>query len=421
MRLVAFLPILAYPLFIAFVLGACATSAPPTGESSSPPADAATGGGSAGTGHDAQASTGKGAGPSMGSAPEAGPSAAGGGYPVSGPTVLDASGKAHLFRGLARPSLEWNSAGDQLSEGDYQIMAQWGANVVRVSLNQDFWLQSDANGTTNPSYDPTYAATVDQQVQWAEQYKLDVILDLHWSDQGNFSVESQCRGTTTGCQQVMADQHSVLFWQQVATKYKGDPHVLFELYNEPNIGGYQPAASDWPLWLNGGQTNGFQAVGMQELYNTVRMTAGAPNLVIIGGLSWAFDLSGVGSTPVNGTNILYATHPYQTDAQNTWTAKFGSLSAKYPIIATEFGDRSGLTAAGQTAVPPACPTAYTSSFIAYANKKSSNGDNPSNELSWTAWAFYVAMNECTFPTLLDSWWTPNAPGTVVQNALMAGP
>lgn len=352
-------------------------------------------------------------------APEAAAAPAGG-YTVSGPTVLDASGKPHLFRGVARPSLEWSSAGDSLNQGDYAVMSAWGANVVRISLDQDFWLQTDAAGNSNPSYDATYAATVDQQVQWAETATpkpMDVILDLHWSDEGDFGNEAQCKGAASGCQQVMADEHSVLFWQQVATKYKNDPHVLFELYNEPNLGGYQPQASDWPAWLNGDTTNkyGFTVIGMQKLYDTVRAT-GANNLVIVGGLAWAADLSGVSSNPVNGTNILYAAHPYctsncaQAASQNTWNAKFGSLAAKYPIIATEFGDRS-----------TSCTADYASAFIAYTNMKATTGSNPPNELSWTAWAFYVANNQCTFPTLLMDWYTPNAFGTAVESALMAGP
>jgi endoglucanase len=401
------------------VVSACASTAPPN---ESTPTPGETGNGSSSGGHDAGSSNtgggtmdaGSSSSPPKGSsAPEASAPAAGG-YTVSGPTILDSTGKPHLFRGVARPSLEWSSSGDQLNQGDYGVMSAWGANVVRISLNQDFWLQTDASGSSNPSYDPSYAATVDQQVQWAETAMpkpMDVILDLHWSDKGSFGNEAQCKGAASGCQQLMADPHSTLFWQQVAAKYKNDPHVLFELYNEPNLGGYQPQSGNWQAWLNGDTTNsyGYTVVGMQQLYDTVR-AAGANNLVVIGGLAWASDLSGVSSNPVSGTNIVYATHPYQTDPQSMWTANFGSLSAKYPIIATEFGDRS-----------TSCTTAYASNFIAYANKKATNGDNPPNELSWTAWAFYVAPNSCTFPTLLMDWYTPNPFGTAVENALMAGP
>ena len=291
------------------------------------------------------------------------------------------------------------------------VMAAWGANVVRISLNQDFWLKADANGNANPTYDSSYEATVDQQVQWAKMYKLDVILDLHWSDKGDFAVAANCLSAKTGCQQDMADAHSVLFWQQLATKYKDNPQVLFELYNEPKVGGYMPTSANWDTWLNGGTSSGFAVHGMQELYNAVRMS-GAQNLVIIGGLNWANDLSGVPAHAVNGSNIIYNTHVYQTSMPSSWDASFGSLSAKYPVIATEFGDHSG-----------SCSTALSSNFIAYANKKGSNGDNPPSELSWTAWAFYSAngVDQCKFPTLLSSWYTPNVSGMIVQSALMAGP
>jgi hypothetical protein len=332
-------------------------------------------------------------------------------YKVQGAQILGASGKAHLFRGLNRPSLEWSSTGDQLSDIDYSWMQmQWNANVVRIPLNQDYWLSD------SPIVDTSYPTTIDQQISWAEAVGMDVILDLHWSDTGNYGIlsldsngQAHCSNSTSGnCQQTMPDAHSVTFWQQVASRYKGDPHVLFELYNEPNIGGYMPSSGNWSTWLSG-NSGGFEH-GMQELYNTVRAT-GAQNLVIVGGLAWAFDLSGVSSNPVNGTNILYATHPYQTDQESQWDAKFGSLSQTYPIIATEFGDRSG-----------SCSTAYPSDFIAYANKKRS-GTNPPNELSWTAWAFYVASNTCTFPALINDWqqYTPTAQGQVVMQGLLNGP
>jgi aryl-phospho-beta-D-glucosidase BglC (GH1 family) len=103
--------------------------------------------------------------------------------------------------------------------------------------------------------DVSYAAFVDQQVQWAEQYHMDIILDLHWSDQGNYSVGAACLKNSGNCQQDMADAHSVVFWQQVAAKYKNDPQVIFELYNEPKIGGYAPPASARDTWLNGGQSS----------------------------------------------------------------------------------------------------------------------------------------------------------------------
>ena len=97
-----------------------------------------------------------------------------GGYYVVGNTVCTTDGHAHLFHGVDRPSLEWQSGGDHLSLSDFQLMAGWKANTVRIALNQDFWLEG------SKYYDPSYASTVDRTVHWAEDAGLDVILDLHW-------------------------------------------------------------------------------------------------------------------------------------------------------------------------------------------------------------------------------------------------
>ena len=225
-----------------------------------------------------------------------------------------------LIHGVDRPSLEWSETGVNVSAGDFQLMAQWNAHIVRIATNQCFWL-ADTTGTG-------YQQTVGQAITWAEAAGLAVIIDLHWSNPPeNTANPAQC------AQQAMADTNSVTFWQQVAAKYASDPLVSFELYSEPFMGNGNPTGTDWILWQNGGtynnagssQTNTFagtfQAAGMQQLYNAVR-GAGANNMVILGGLNWAYDLSGVTSHPITGTNIAYSTHPYSFDigicVQNRW-------------------------------------------------------------------------------------------------------
>jgi endoglucanase len=304
--------------------------------------------------------------------------AAPGGYVVVGPTIYDANHKAHLFHGVDRSSLEWNAAGQFLSMQDYALMAGWKANVVRISLNQDFWLQG------GPQYAAGYEATVDQQIQWAEAAGLDVILDLHWSDRGNLS--------TTAAQQRMADVNSVTFWGQVASRYMGDGHVLFELYNEPHD-------VAWSVWLGGGPSgDGFTVAGMQALYDAVRKT-GAQNLVLIAGLDWAFDLSGVQSNRVKGTNIVWVSHAYGQNSNQqaaAWNGAFGFLSAMEPVMLTEFGDTK------------VCDGSYDSAIIAFAD---------AHHISWSGFAWYVAG--CAFPTLIADWnATPTAAGKVVKTALL---
>src|SRR4051812_13141385 len=92
-----------------------------------------------------------------------------GGYHVNGNTVCTVDGRPHLFHGVARPSLEWASGGEGLRAVEFQDMAAWKANVVRLPLNQDFWLKA------SHLHDPSYALLVDQVVKWAEGVGMDVI------------------------------------------------------------------------------------------------------------------------------------------------------------------------------------------------------------------------------------------------------
>lgn len=322
----------------------------------------------AGSGEDDESSTG----------PTDGPPAAPDGYYVVGNTIYDSSGNPHVFRGVARPSLEWNNMGEGLNPQDYQFMAGWGSNVVRIALNQGFWLEGSV------AYAPDYKARIDQQIEWAEAAGMDVILDLHWSDRGDFGVNPD--------QQRMADNHSVMFWADVAARYSGNGRVLFELYNEPHD-------IPWQVWRDGGDSgDGFTAIGMQTLYDTVR-NAGADNLVIIGGLDWAHDLSGVLGTEVDGYNIVYATHPYDLPGKqpSDWDAAWGYLTETHAVIATEFGSFS-------------CSGQYNATLLDYTAQR---------DVSWTAWAWYPGG--CDFPALITDWaGTPSEAGQVVRTALMGG-
>jgi hypothetical protein len=271
-----------------------------------------------------------------------------GGYYVSGNQILNENGEAHRFKGVNRPSLEWNSRGAFLMESDFAKMASWQANVVRVPLNQKFWLENENE----------YRTKVDTVISWIQNNGMDVILDLHWSDQGGLLEEAE--------QQDMADTLSLAFWIDLAQRYKDNGRILFELYNEPrNI--------SWELWHDGGPhpSEDYEIVGMQELYDSVR-AAGAHNLILIGGLNWAFDLSGVAEYPIEGYNIAYVTHlyPYGNKMPPYWHDAFGYLAAEHPIIITEFGPNSNTDIKNME---------YVQNIADFAD---------SLEISWVAWAWY---------------------------------
>jgi aryl-phospho-beta-D-glucosidase BglC (GH1 family) len=298
--------------------------------------------------------------------------------------------------------------GQYISASDYTTMAgSWKANVVRIPLNQDFWLAA------SPIYDSGYANVIDEQVTNARAAGLDVILDLHWSDKGTLSAASASTLGTLPGQQRMADANSVTFWQEVATKYKDNGHVVFELYNEPHD-------IPWNVWLGGGNTGStgaggaaFTAVGMQTLYDTVRAT-GANNLVLVGGVNWAYDLSGVPANRVSGFNIAYVSHVYDHTtghSMSDWPSNWGFLAATDPIVLTEFGPFSN------QGNDVDCDLTFVTDLLTYADSLS---------VSWSSWAWWVYTNNgtddgsdyCDYPSLLLSRdGTPNALGQIVQTHL----
>lgn len=328
-----------------------------------------------------------------------------GGFSTIGNQIFSSNCQAHLFHGMARPSLQWSPGGDDRFVNvaqDFALIKSWKANVVRIPLTQVFWMPGVK------LYDPTYKPRVLDTVKKARDLGLTVVLDLHASDRGNAAYD-----TVPDVQQLPDEKHSLPFWRDLASTFKGDGGVIFELYNEPHD-------ITWEMWLNGGDIptgpawdggpvrEGYKAVGMQQLYDAVRAT-GARNLVIVSGMHWGYYLNEVANYRVKGYNIVYASHPYDwPDKQpETWDAAFGSLAATDPVIISEFGaykcDR----------------TFYYTAAMDYADRKG---------MSWIAWAWWTppaTMNPaertaavCNFPALITDWnGTPSASGALVKARL----
>lgn len=104
----------------------------------------------------------------------------------------------------------------------------------------------------------------------------------------------------------MADHKSLEFWKYVATKYCNRSDVWFELYNEPAYG-LGNGNTSIPILINGGYVenvpykngcppsplNSFTFVGYQDIYNVIRNEAMCDNIVVVGGVDWAWSLNGI--------------------------------------------------------------------------------------------------------------------------------
>ena len=317
-------------------------------------------------------------------------------YTVEGNLILAADGKPYLFHGVGRDGLEYSCTGDghfDAQELSYMGsgtngsgITYWGANTVRLPLSEGIWLYGQSSHACSAA---SYHALIKKTVDALTALKLNVILDLQWTDAGGQSLQG-------GGPWAMPDADSVTFWQQVAGIYSSYSNVLFELFNEPH-------PPSWSCWQSACtitdkaysddcqcvKTLTFASVGMQAVVNAVRKT-GATNLVLVAGMDWGFNLSLVGTYSITGSNIVYDTHPYPYAEKlpSSWDAAFGNISKTYAVMSAESGEYD-------------CGTSYMSLLLTYFD---------AHNMGWLAWAWVAQGSPCGYPQLIQNYHGTPVPG-----------
>lgn len=318
---------------------------------------------------------------------------------VVGTRMLNSRNEPVRLRGVNTASLEWSSDGEgRILRTVKTAIEDWRVNHIRLPLAQDRWFGKAPEQKDDGA---AYRMLVKQVVDLCAGHGVYVIVDLHWSDAGEW-------GKFIG-QHVMPDQNSVTFWKDVAQTYKNHPAVLFDLYNEPHH-------VSWDVWLKGGKVTEkasrrnpettYEAVGMQTLLDSVRAT-GARNVVIAGGLDWAYDLSGFLDgkqlSDPEGNGVIYANHayPFKGDSVARWVAKMETAAKALPVIVSEFGGGTG----GRLA--PADGDPWVRQVLQALHD---------HDWSWTAWDLHPKAG----PTLISDWnYTPTPEfGVWVKQALL---
>jgi endoglucanase len=265
---------------------------------------------------------------------------------VQGTMLVDSAGRPVRLRGVDRSGTEyacaqgWGFFDGPSDSASVQAIASWKANVVRVPLNETCWL--GINGVA-PSYSgANYQRAIADYVALLNRTGLAVILDLHWSAAGT--------AVALGQAPMPNRDHSLEFWRQVATAFKGNNRVIFDLFNEPFPDNNSDTPEAWRCWHDGGTCSGmtFQAAGMQELVDTVRST-GATNVIMVGGVQYAATLSQwLSSKPADPLNNVAASwHIYNFSWCNTqacWDAQAAPVALQVPLVLGELGEDDGGTA-----------------------------------------------------------------------------
>jgi len=272
---------------------------------------------------------------------------------VQGNHLVNGSGSVIRLLGVDRSGTEyaceqgWGIFDGPSSATSVAAIRAWHTNAVRLPLNEGCWLRLYTSDPNSPYEGAAYQAAIEHYVSLLHAKGMAVILSLHGLDAPD----------GLGVPPMADAAHAVDFWTSVATVFKNDPGVLFDLYNEPNNIG-------WSCWELGctvtTQAGAYQAVGMQSLVDAVRAT-GATQPIMLGGLQWSSKESGwLGHEPTDPDHQLVVSfHNYLSEGGcNTaacWSTTLSALLKVVPVVTGESGEYD-------------CKPGYVKAYMAWADQ-----------------------------------------------------
>lgn len=304
-----------------------------------------------------------------------------------------------VLRGVNRSGLEYSlpsntgflgNAGISKAEIE-EIVCRWRARVIRLPFNQ----RSAIQGYGDHSGDD-YLTALDTVIDWAASLGAYTILDLQWLD--TTTVFGYTADGRVNHVPPLPNPDTVVLWTVLAERYRNEPAVIFDLLNEPHSR-LEDDKNAVNLIDQSGEVyqSSVKVVGPNQwlpwasrLIKEIRC-AGNRCLVLVSGVDWGYDLSGV---KVDAENVVYSTHVYPNRLTEDWERAFGRTVSVAPVFVAEWGG-------GDSDLD------WGARFVSYIN---------SRNLSWTSWSWADWPHLVSNAQLAD--YTPTPFGLMVQRELI---
>jgi hypothetical protein len=293
---------------------------------------------------------------------------------VDGNHFINEKGETIIFRGVSTSDPDKLVENGHWDKAYFEEIANWGSNLVRFPVHPKAWRKRGQK---------EYIKLLDEGVKWAAEFGMYVIID--WHIIGNLRTEMFQNPMYETTQ-----EETFKFWRTMSRHYKENPTVaFFELYNEPTIRNGQLGNFSWQ-----------QLKEMNEEMITIIRAKGCKAIPLVAGFNWAYYLTPVEKDPIDAQGIAYVSHPYPMKRskpwKEKWTADWGFVAEKYPVILTEIGfcgeDDRGAH------VPVISDESYGDVITKYCNEKG---------ISYVVWVFDPNWS----PMLINDWdFTPTRQG-----------
>lgn len=219
---------------------------------------------------------------------------------IEGTTLVNSKGEEIQLKGMSSHGLGW--FGDYINEESMKyVRDEMGGNIIRLAM----YSEGSGSYTASPNTNKT---KVYEGIDKAIELGMYVIVDWHiLSDKDPNKYKEEAKK----------------FFEEVTSKYKDCPNIIYEICNEPN--------GNNVTWKNNIKPYA------EEVIPVIRKEA--PNsIVIVGTANWCQDILDPANDPLEFDNVMYACHFYSGTHTDWLRERVDAALAKgLPIIISEWG------------------------------------------------------------------------------------
>lgn len=233
---------------------------------------------------------------------------------VEGTQLVDKNGTPVQLRGISTHGLAWFP--DYVNEACFaQLHDEWQANVIRLAM-----YTAEYGGYCTDGDREFLKQLIENGVDYAKKQDMYVIVDWHILSDSN---------PNTYVEEAKA------FFKEIAGKYAGEEHILYEICNEPN----------------GGTTWEDIKAYAAEVIPAIR-SVDEDAVILVGTPNWSQFIDQAAAAPITEyDNLMYTLHFYAATHTDELRAKMTqAVENGLPVFVSEYGicDASGSGAIDET-------------------------------------------------------------------------